>query len=881
MMRTSADQRVCTVLLVLVALWMPAGLAAQSDGSSLHFSPLTPEGNGVASLTRRIAIDIRREPLERALQQILAKVDLTVTMSRDLEGLSTPVSISSSSIPAATALLRILRDTRLQLLVAPNGRTVLVVRTGPDPVQFGAVSGTVKDASSGDALVNARVQIGSSSRLSTITDASGRFTIKGVPPGSHSVAAERLGYARVVAENVVVNPDTTAEVSLLLPIAPTPLAEMVVTPGFFGMLTQSLAVPATLTRQDIETIPQLAEDLYRAATRLPGVSSSDMSSAFHVRGGTNDELYSTLDGLVLYEPFHLKDFDGGLSILDVAAIGGVALTTGGFGAQYGDRLTGVFALRTIEPPETGTKNEVALSLTNVRAMTQGAFADGRGKWLFSVRRGYLDIALRIANADSTLSPRYYDALGKIEYKLGTNSTLSAHVLNAGDNLHYVPDQYDPQLTSRYSTTYTWLTLNTAWSERLTQNTVASAGHLAWNRNGFQIATIDNKQDVSIADRRTFNFGGLSQDWQLELGQRMLLRWGGEVKLLSMDYDYANARRRYALRDGTIAFVYDTTRVNLQPDGTQLGLYIAPRFRIATPLIIETGLRYDRHSYSGDATIDPRLNIVYNITDGTTLRAAWGRYHQAQAIYGIQVQDGDSAYGKAESAEHKIIGLEHLFANRVSMRIEAYHKQLHIRPRWYSLDQRLDGFPELGTDRLKTITTTGVEKGIELFIKDRTDGPFDWSASYGLADARDFRPDGAAIPRDFDQRHTVYIDVAYRPNARWSFTSAWQYHSGWPITGYDYTQTPLSDGGLAISRTFHQRNSDRLPPYHRLDLRVTRRFETRRGRVQAFIDIFNLYNRNNPRAFDQQSQLVDGKLVFGHGIDSQIPRLPSAGVSWEF
>src|SRR5207253_9914124 len=137
--------------------------------------------------------------LERALQEILAKVNLAATMSRDLDGLATPVSITTPGISAAAALLRVLRDTQLQLLVAPNGRTVLVAR--PPEARFGIVKGKVTDANSGEALSRVHEQVGSSGRLSALTDASGHFMVRHVPAGMHVVAVDLLGYARVVVES--------------------------------------------------------------------------------------------------------------------------------------------------------------------------------------------------------------------------------------------------------------------------------------------------------------------------------------------------------------------------------------------------------------------------------------------------------------------------------------------------------------------------------------------------------------------------------------------------------------------------------------------------------------------------------------------------------
>ena len=114
-----------------------------------------------------------------------------------------------------------------------------------------------------------------------------------------------------------------------------------------------------LTREDLENVP-FGEDIYRAVTRLPGVSAGDFSAKFTVRGGRNENVLVLMDGQQLYEPFHLKDVDGGvLSIVDVEAIEGIHLHTGGYSARYGECLNGVLDMRTrnSEPGSARTLSE--------------------------------------------------------------------------------------------------------------------------------------------------------------------------------------------------------------------------------------------------------------------------------------------------------------------------------------------------------------------------------------------------------------------------------------------------------------------------------------------------------------------------------------------
>ncbi|HET7130744.1 MAG TPA: Plug domain-containing protein, partial [Gammaproteobacteria bacterium] len=135
---------------------------------------------------------------------------------------------------------------------------------------------------------------------------------------------------------------------------------------------------AVLSRDEMEAAPQLASDAFRALARVPGVSSSDLSAGFRVRGSPNREVLLLFDGMELYEPFHLRDFDGALSIIDPTVLGTAALNTGGFGARYGGRLAGVLELSSRDDAPTGGNTVLAASIGGLGAMHRTPFASGRG-----------------------------------------------------------------------------------------------------------------------------------------------------------------------------------------------------------------------------------------------------------------------------------------------------------------------------------------------------------------------------------------------------------------------------------------------------------------------------------------------------------------------
>ena len=196
-----------------------------------------------------------------------------------------------------------------------------------------------------------------------------------------------------------------------------------------------------LSEEEIQTIPQFGEDVFRAVTRLPGITGNDYSARFTIRGGEQEEVLVRLDGVELFEPFHLKDINGAaLSIVDVNLIEGVDLLTGGFPAEYGDRLSGVFDVRSRRPQPGHRRASVGLSMMNARALFEGA--DESRSWLVSARRGYLKIVLALMGKDEDIDLVYSDLFAKYTQTLRFKHEMQLSLLRSTDEFDLLEDDAD-------------------------------------------------------------------------------------------------------------------------------------------------------------------------------------------------------------------------------------------------------------------------------------------------------------------------------------------------------------------------------------------------------------------------------------------------------
>ncbi|MEK7728101.1 MAG: TonB-dependent receptor, partial [candidate division KSB1 bacterium] len=640
-------------------------------------------------------------------------------------------------------------------------------------------------------------------RWGAVTNEAGKFEVMDVAPGAYTLEASRLGYQKQQRERLVVQADSTTRVNFEMAEVDLSLKEIVVTPGSFDIMREESAAQQTLSREDIQSIPQFGEDIYRAVKRLPGIASNDYSARFTVRGGEHNEVLVLLDGLELYEPFHLKDINGGgLSIIDVQAIGGITLMTGGFPAEFGNRLSGVFNITSASPSATRRRTSLGISFLNARFMSEGTFADNKGQWLFSARRGYLDLVMDLVDPESNFRPTYYDVLSKVEYRLSRAHTLGFNILHAGDHVDFEED--GSFAATNYGNSYAWLTLKSFLSTKLFAQTVASVGRVTQDREGRDTYNNATQIRAEVNDARAFYVYALKQDWTYSPNARHLLKWGAGLKELRAEYDYFN---REQFRTAT-AVGYDSVALALAPRGQIFNAFVAKRLRLTSAWTIELGLRYDRASYTDGEHISPRLNFAYALGANTTLRAGWGKFWQEQGIHELQVEDGDGDFHEAELAEHRVLGLERQFHNGVNLRLEGYHKKLaQLRPRYYNLAGELEFFPEVAVDRVRLLPAGGEAKGLEIFLKRDLNGKLSWWGSYAWARVAD-RVTGREVVRNFDQRHTLYLDLTYRPSSRWRLNLAWQYHTGWPVTPARIERVSGPDGIVQYQTIYGDLNTER-------------------------------------------------------------------------
>ena len=785
------------------------------------------------------------------------------------------VNVEPTSVEPLKVVNEILRP--YGLTIRSESGVHLVVRRARSDVLKGNILLVVKAKRSD--LPIASSQVISDPRLPSSSPLlPGIYEYSGVSPGTYNLDVKAFGYESV-KRIVSVNPGETTVVSIGMDTVRPEIETIGVSASRYEIARDIASSRFSMDRRTIQDMPDLGEDPLRVAQRLPGAAASGASAQTHFRGGEPGEIGIILNGHWLLDPYHVRDFQSIFSTIDSRAIEGVEVYTGGFPVRFGDRMSGLILMETLESVQP-RHTELGLSVFNSSLLTTGRTADQR--WLFSARRGNLDLIIDPQYGE----PSYYDVFGEFEYDLSADTTLSFNALFADDSVHVVLETEPAELeevTSETRNSHFWVGLENRWSDALSSNTVFSAMSFSNLREG-SLNDVE-KLVAAVRDERDIKQYAFRQDFLWNRSEFHMVQWGWNMLYGDANYDYANEAEYFGLQalyeDQPEAVSNTHAAIH---DGASYALYFSDRWKPTKATTIEWGLRWDDQTYTGlsDSQLSPRISLMHYASPRTELRFSWGRYHQSQGIQELQIEDGITNYWPAQSADHVIAGMRYLFQENYALRVEIFYKKMRkVRPRFENLYDPLGLIPEIQPDRVMLTPTSAKATGLEISI-DRSTGPLTWWTSYTLAESID-RINGVDEKRSWDQTHAIQGGISWT-NKKWNVSVATSVHSGWPSTALTLVEDGVDEDGEAVFVAIPgPRNVHRHKTFAALDFRISRKFNVRRGSLTAFLEVSNATNRNNECCldYDFEEDPATGEDVFEKSLDYWMPLLPAIGVLWEF
>ena len=781
-----------------------------------------------------------------------------------------------------------------------------VVPAAPAPAA-GSLQGTVRAEGSLEAIPHATVQIRELGRA-TLTDEAGYFVLPEVRPGRWVLLASAPGYG-TVEQSIEVPATGTRAVELVLPTQPVLLEGVEVrAPGGAGASAGAGPGAARIDPRVVHAVPALAEvDVLRAVQLLPSVqAASDFSSAPYVRGGSPDQNLIVLDGVPLFNPYHLG---GVFGAIDPDAVASVDVLPGAFPARVGDRLSSAIEIRTRDGGRDRVRASGAVGVLSSRAAVDGPLPSGRGSFLLSLRRTYVDLfadALHAANLiPQTFPYGFTDAHLKLTHDVGTFGRISASLYLDEEGFN-VPTPQDFGGDANF-----------AWGSRAASLVYrqplgpALVGEFRLGASGFG-GRFRGRDEFCARD--PFNpelcFSTSGPDRPDSLRTTVAARTRVSDLLAAADFTWH--RRRHQLRGGlqldSYLFDHDIfadaqsfegyiPSLRQRDEPRTLAAYAEDEWQVTDAMDVRAGLRVLAAGERGTAWM-PRLGARYQLTPTVTLSVGGGRY--AQVMHSLRNEEAVAASLMAydlfagvpvaaglSSASDVAAGLAWEVPN-TSVRVDGYLKRFHKLPLPPLPDNAFEA-PVLAADSL--LTGSGTASGLELLARHRR-GQAEFTLSYALSFA-EFEAAGERYPPRFGRRHVLDLLAALPLGERGSFSARFAAATGQPYSPVDGV-IPQSafDPATGIFRpdrfgdsyafVFGEHNSALLPSYLRLDIGARKRYEKRwfgRGiTLTPYLQVLNVLNSANVlAALPESSGFGEPAFEFA----PQLPILPTFGVEWSF
>ncbi len=742
------------------------------------------------------------------------------------------------------------------------------------------VSGFVKSAATGEAIAGANAYI-EGEPYGAAANLYGYFTITAVPSGGpYTLAISAIGYAtkriQIICKGEPLRMDFELEPEAIKG------KEVVIQARKVGGMTDPLVGHVVIKSELVKHAPVLAEpDLFRTLQMLPGVNSiSDYSSGLYIWGGSPSDNLVLLDNIEVYNPTHLMGF---FSTFIVDAVREANLIKGGYPAKWGGRLGSVLEVTNKDGNRKEFQGNAELSLLSGKVLLEGPIKDG--SYMVAARRTWIDAATSLLERNGIMNENipyyFYDLQGRFNRDLGDRDKLSFSFYGGDDIFAIEEDEPEPgdslaQQEENDDFEYRWgnLTLSTQWTHIFSERIFS---HIVLAGSMFRTKLESDSDEMKLQDR----IGDLTLKGDLSYAhnEKHFLNFGGMLKWREVK-NYFRVRE---FEDDTM-----TNRIFLTDNNTGASLisaYVQDDFSPNALWRVQGGLRLEYATNGGYFRVGPRLSAQRRLDHLTTLRAAYGHYYQyihlvnpledmGMAVFDSWVPCDDDL--KPAVSDHFVLGIEsdylpaHISAN-------AYYKRM---------DNLIESREEVMFDSDGDIEARfhigdGWASGFDIAGEGKI-GRFAGWAGYALGWSMRKMPEinrGEAYPPKYDRRHTVKLYIAYEPSERLTFSAAFNYGTGQPVTepaGFEKEATPWGDYYWPIWDDTH--HSGRLPSYHRLDLAMNWVAHEGNWKLVPYIQILNIYNQKNIlyRSWDEPSfentDPDDGYML---------PFLPTFGVRAEF
>ncbi len=814
---------------------------------------------------------VNEASLEAALLKLSDENKIGIAFGTDILPKGQRVSIEKKNISIGHVLQAILHKTNIEFKLV-GSQVVLFV---PEYT----ISGFIEDGKTGERLIAANI-FTSDFKALTSSNNYGFYSIT-LEKGTVELIFSYLGYKRVTKQLYL---DKDIELDVALEEPNLVLDEIVVLPDNID----SIPSITSLNKSLVDKMPAIGgeRDMIRATHFLPGVQTgADGIGGIYVRGGNTDQNLILLDGVPVYNPYHLL---GLISVFNNNVISHTNLIKGNFPARYGGRLSSVLDIRTREGNSKNFNLETGINLFDANVVFEGPIVKDKASFMITARQSILNAYIipftrkyrERQNQHGGSAYNFYDINAKFNFSVSEKDKVYVSLYNGQDRfndevkLTYADSSIDIskfQLQDlNWGNSIGSIRWNHVYNNKLFSNTnITYSSYNFRSRESVELVETRFPSDPSpptTSEQRFFSrYSSYIQDYAAYTNfdyvpsQQHYLKFG--AGFIRHDFQPGVFVREIETQDA--AFVGDLDILDTPSDtlieksknwNNEFFVYLEDEWKPIPQLEFNLGLRTSGFHVQGHTyqNLEPRLSGKFHATKNLNFFAAWSNMTQylhflsrSSFVFPTDLWVPSTRTIAPQKAWQVSGGLELKPAKNWFFSGEVYYKEMNNLIEF----QEASSILRINAENWEENVTVGRgwAYGSEFMLEQKSSIFSSWIAYTLSWTKRHFEGlnQGNVFPFRYDRRHNLKASFLYNLSRKQpkkvQLSANWAFGSGTAYT------LPVSEFEAAVDTlTFLEpRNSRRLRHYHRLDFSVNINIYKKWGKQMLKFGVYNIYNRRNP------------------------------------
>lgn len=845
------------------------------------------------NLEKKISIRVHNIPLGKVLQLISTQGGIYFSYSPQVIPIDKKISIRAKNTPVRTILDQVLLPAGIDYFISENQVILKLHRPGegeiPAENKLAAgkftISGYVRDSASGEVIIGANVYDKTTLQGSS-TNGYGFYSLT-LTEGKYRLAFSFIGYTPKIRDIELVK-NRQISVNLSETMLDIKEVEIISDSGNFS-LNNSKAGEIKFSPGALKQIPGFAgnTDVIKALQTVPGiVAFGDGSTFYYVRGGNSDQNLLVIDEAPIYNPSHLFGF---FSALAPEAIKDVQVYKGDFPASYGGRLSSVVDVKARDGnlKRFGFAGNIGPFTTDLTL--EGPIIKDKSSFIISGRKSNLNWLNKSNTSEPDFTINFYDLNAKLNLRLNNNNRIFltsfignddfSRLTSSGQNQtfgiswrnalgtlrwnHIFNNRLFSNTTFCYSRynyyLYMYREQNDYWNSAISNATLKT--DFSWYPNPLNTVKAGIEMSSHFSNPGNVHYSDLQNIPEIPTYKSLEY-----VLYLSNDQELSRK-----------LFLHYGLRVVVWKDLGPTFVY----FFDANHTVIDIAEVAKNTVYASFVNPEPRLSLSYLLNQASSLKLTYNRTVQYLQVLSnstspftsLEVWTPSGPNIKPQKADQAELGyFLHKPGAGYNFSAEAFYK------RFYNQVDYKDHANMLYNPLIEGELRFGKawSYGAELLLR-KTGGKF--TGWIGYSYSRSFRQieginNNKSFRSTYDRPHNISISLSYKPGMRWDFSAHWIYLTG---SAFSSPTGFYSVNGYTVP-LYGEKNNDRLPDYHRMDLSVAFVISKpgNKFRHSLILNLYNAYGRNNPFSVNFNKMMNDnGDIVVPANMNGDYKLVPTS------